>query len=215
MNDKIINLLKEKPLTVPKILFQSYKKLNITEEELIIIIYLINIDNKITYNPDILSKELNLDKFKCMQLLNNLSEKNLISIKIEKNTEGKSEEYIYLDLLYQKLFNILIDNKEEPKDPKDIFSIFESELGRTLSAMECEIIKGWLNDNISTEILTEALKEAVYNDAKSLKYIDRVLYNWKEKGIKTKEDIIKDKINYRNSKKNKEPVFDYNWLEEE
>lgn len=216
MNDKIIKLLKEKPLIIPKILFQNYKNFNISEEELIVLIYLINIDTKITYNPDNLSKELNLDKFKCMQLLNNLCEKNIISLKVEKNNVGELEEYIYLDLLYQKLFNTLIDIKEETKEvSKDIFSIFESELGRTLSAMECEIIKGWLNDNISPEILTEALKEAVYNDAKSLKYIDRILYSWKQKGIKTKEDVIKDKINYRNSKKNKEPVFDYNWLEDD
>ena len=80
--------------------------------------------------------------------------------------------------------------------------------------MECEIIKGWLNDNISEILLKEALKEAVYNDAKSLKYIDRILYTWKQKGLKTKEDIIKDKRNFRNSKKTKE-VFDYNWLEED
>ena len=64
MNDKIIKLLKEKPLTVPKILFQNYKRLNITEEELIILIYLINIENKIIYNPDILAKELTKMEFK-------------------------------------------------------------------------------------------------------------------------------------------------------
>lgn len=216
MNDKIINLLQEKPLTVPKILFQNYKRLNISEEELIILICLINIDNKIVYNPDTLSKELNIDKFKVMQLLNNLCEKNIISIKTEKNEQKTLEDYIYLDLFYQKLFNIIIEHKDEQKeDSKDVFSIFEEELGRTLSAIECEIIKGWINDNLSTEILIEALKEAVYNDAKNLKYIDRILYSWKQKGIKTKEDVIKDKINYRNSKKNKEPVFDYNWLEDD
>jgi len=216
MNEKIIKILQEKPLTVPKILFQNYKRLNISEEELIVLIYLINIEDRITYNPDTLSKELNLDKFKVMQLLNNLCEKNIILLKVEKNEKGALEEYIYLDIFYQKLFNIIIEEKEEYKtESTDIFSIFESEFGRTLSAMECEIIKGWLNDNINTEILTEALKEAVYNDAKSLKYIDRILYSWKQKGIKNKEDIIKDKINYRNSKKMKEPVFDYNWLEED
>jgi DNA replication protein len=216
MNDDIIKILKEKPLTIPKILFQNYKKMNITEEELIILIYLMNIDNKIVYNPDTLSKELNLDKFKVMQLLNNLCEKNIISIKVEKNETSKVEEYIYLDLLYTKLFNNIIDKKEEKQiDSTDVFTIFETELGRTLSAMECEIIKGWLNDNISKEILIEALKEAVYNDAKSLKYIDRILYSWRQKGIKTKEDVIKDKINYRNSKQQQVQVFDYNWLEDD
>lgn len=216
MNDKIINLLKDKPIYVPRLLFNNYNKLNINTEELIVLIYLLNIDTKIIYNPKLISEELNQDKFKIMQILNSLNEKNIISIKTEKNDLNKKEEYIYLDLLYNKLFNIIIDKKEEEKevDTKDIFSLFESELGRTLSAMECEIIKGWLNDNTEEVLLKEALKEAVYNDAKSLKYIDRILYTWKQKGIKTKEDIIKDKRNFRNSKKPKE-VFDYNWLEED
>ena len=215
MDENIINLLKEKPLYIPKILFKNYKLLNLTEEELIILIYLLNIDTKIVYNPKVIAEELNQDKYKIMQLLNNLNEKNIITIKTEKNELNKTEEYIYLDTIYTKLFNIIIDKKEETNiDNTDIFSLFESELGRTLSAMECEIIKGWLNDNISEVLLKEALKEAVYNDAKSLKYIDRILYTWKQKGIKTKEDIIKDKRNFRNSKKTKE-VFDYNWLEED
>ena len=176
---------------------------------------LLNLENKIIYNPKVISEELNQDKYKIMEILNNLSEKNIIAIKAEKNEQNKTEEYIYLDILYTKLFNIIIDKKDEIKvDSTDVFSLFESELGRTLSAMECEIIKGWLNDNISEILLKEALKEAVYNDAKSLKYIDRILYTWKQKGIKTKEDIIKDKRNFRNSKKTKE-VFDYNWLEED
>ena len=208
MNELLTELLKEKPLYIPKKIFRNYKRLNITEEELIVLIYLINIEGKITYNPEILTKELKLDKYKAMQILNNLNEKNIISIKVEKNEQNKTEEYIYLDLLYSKLFNILIDKKEEQQlDNTDIFSLFESELGRTLSAMECEIIKGWLNDNISETLLKEALKEAVYNDVKSLKYIDRILYSWRQKGIKTKEDIIKDKRNFRNSKKTKEVLL--------
>ena len=218
MEEKIVSLLASKPLIVPRILFQNYKKINITEEELIILICLINIGEKIPYNPESISKELGMDKFKCMQMISSLEEKNIISIKVEPNAKNELEEYIYLDLMYQKLFNKIIDSnepKENKEESKDIFTVFETELGRTLSGMECEIIKGWLNDNISPELLKEALKEAVYNDVKNLKYIDRIIYSWKEKGIKTKEDVMKNKINYRKSQKSKSPVFDYNWLEDE
>ncbi|UKI26925.1 MAG: hypothetical protein L6V91_09475 [Bacilli bacterium] len=37
-----------------------------------------------------------------MELLNNLNEKKIISITVEKNKEGKRAEYISLDLLYSK-----------------------------------------------------------------------------------------------------------------
>ena len=148
MNSKIIELLKEKPFVIPKNLFLNYKKLDITEEELIILIYIINLGDKIIYNPQIFVDNLKIDKYKVMDILNNLSLKNIISIKLEKNEKGISEEYIYTDVLYNKLFNIIIEEKNNINiDNTDMFSLFETELGRTLSPMECEIIKEWLHSN--------------------------------------------------------------------
>ena len=219
MNEVVLNTLKEKPVIVPKILLRNYKKINITDEELIILICLIGIGDKVPYNPIIFEAELGMDKFKGMQILNDLSEKGLINIKVENNKSGKKQEYIYLDFLYLKLFNLLIDeaNGEDPMESKenDIFSLFETELGRTISPMEVEIIKEWLHDGFKEELIKEALKEAIYNDARSLKYIDRILFNWKNKGIKTKEDIIKDKKRFRKTSKPVEPLYDYNWLEDD
>ena len=206
MNSKIIELLKEKPFIIPKSLLVNYKKLNISEEEFIILIYLINGEEKILYNPQIFADYLSLDKYKVMDILN---------IKVEKNEKGISEEYIYLDTLYNKLFNIIIEEKDEEIDNTDMFSIFEKELGRTLSPMECEIIKEWTSGTYTEELIKEALKEAIYNNVRNLKYIDRILYTWKSKGLNTKEDVIKDKTKFKKSKETTEEVFDYNWLEDE
>lgn len=217
MQEKVVELLKTPPIYIPKVLFTNYKKLNITEEELVILIYILNIGNKTVYNPQIFTEELEMDKYKVMQLLTNLSEKNLINIKVEKNERGISEEYIYLDFLYKKLFALTLNKKKEQEalDDTDLFSLFETELGRSLSPMEYEIIKEWTNNNYSDELIKEALKEAIYNNVRNLKYIDRILYTWKTKGIKTKKDIINDKKKYRKTPALSEEVFDYNWLEEE
>ncbi|MBQ6495214.1 MAG: DnaD domain protein [Bacilli bacterium] len=215
MNSKIIELLKEKPFIIPKKLLVNYKKLNITEEELVILIYIINLGEKIIYNPQVFVDNLSIDKYKVMDILNNLASKNIINIKIEKNDKGISEEYIYIDNLYNKLFNIIIETNVEENNNTDMFSIFEKELGRTLSPMECEIIKEWTSGSYSEELIKEALKEAIYNNVRNLKYIDRILYTWKNKGLNTKEDIIKDKTKYHKNKEQTEEVFDYNWLEDE
>ncbi len=217
MDELVLNVLKEKPITIPKILLRNYKKINIDEKELIVLICLIGIGDKVPYNPTIFEKELGMDKFECMQLLNNLSEKGLINIKVENNKSGKKQEYIYLDFLYLKLLNIIMDDTSsiENTPGNDIFSLFETELGRTISPMEVEIIKEWLHDGFSEELVKEALKEAIYNDARSLKYIDRILFNWKNKGIKNKSDIIKEKKKFKKSSKPIEPLYDYNWLEDD
>ena len=217
MNEIVINIIKEKDLTIPRILFRNYKKLGLSEEELLILICLINNGEKTVYNPNIFTEELDMDKYTAMQLLNDLTEKNIINIKLETNNCGKKEEYIYIDLLYKKLYNLILDTNpiEEQKNNKDIYFKFETELGRTISPTEIELINDWMHDGITGEIIEEALKEAVFNNVRNFKYIDRIIYNWKNKGIKNKNDIIKEKKNYRKAQALKEPIYDYNWLEED
>lgn len=217
MNEVVINTLKQQPITIPKVLFKYYKKLNITEEELILLICIINQGDKIIYDPSFFNEEIDMDKYKAMQLITDLAEKGTIEIKVENNKSNKKEEYIYLDPLYNKILNLLIDLQLGSNQTVDsnIFAAFEQELGRTLSAMEVEIIKEWLHDGISEELIKEALKEAILNNVRNLKYIDRILYNWRSKGFKTKDDILKDKKNYRKPTKKVEQIYDYNWLEDE
>ena len=215
MDDKLLELLQEKPIVIPKIIFNKYKKLNITEEELILLIYMINIDSKVTYNPELFSKELDINKYKVMELINSLFEKQIINIVVEKNQYNKTEEYIVFDLLYNKLIKEIIGVEEKTEEVgNDIFTIFEQELGRTISPMEYDMIKTWVTD-YNKEIVVEALKEAVYNGVNSFRYIDKILSEWNKKGLKTKDDVIKDKNNYRNKKKENVEYFEYNWLEDE
>lgn len=217
MNEVVINTLKSKPITIPAVLFKYYKKLNITEEELILLICIMNTGDKIVYDPGLFTEQIGLDKYKAMQLITELTEKGIIEVKLENNKSGKKEEYIYLDFLYNKMLNLLIDIELGTSKTIDsnIFALFETELGRTLSGLELERIKDWLHDGISEELIKEALKEAVMNNIRNLKYIDRIIFNWRSKGFKTKADILKDKKNVRRASKKVEQIYDYNWLEEE
>ena len=215
MDNNILNLLQDKPIIVPKVLFNNYKRLNITEEELIVIMLIISLGNKIEYNPDIFVQELNMEKYRIMEIINSLMEKKLLSLDMEKNGR-KINEYITLSLLYNKLLNLVIDVKEDDnvKIGDSIFTIFENELGRTLSPMEFEHIKEWVTTYKNEELISSALKEAVLNGVSNFRYIDKILDEWHRKGYKNKEDVIKDRNNYRKKKNNIE-AFDMDWLNNE
>ena len=215
MDSKILNLLQDSPVIVPRILFNNYKKLNITEEELVVIIFIISLGNKIEYNPDIFVSELGMDKHRVMMIVGNLISKNILSLEMVKNGR-KMEEYISLSLLYDKLVNIVIDISEEDsiKIDNSIFTVFENELGKLLSPMQTETIKEWVTTYKNEELIIMALKEAVMNGARHFNYIDKVLNEWNKKGYKNKEDVLKDKSSYR-KKKNVEPIFDTDWLNDE
>ena len=210
-----MDILKDRPIVISRLVFKNYKKLNITEEELIILISIIDNGDKIVYNPDLFVREIGMDKYRVMQIINDLSVKNLIEIRLEKNDFDKMEEYIYIDMFYTKLFNLLLDGEKEVDiDNTDLFSVFEQELGRTISPMEVEKIKEWLSSDFSEELIKEALKEAVYKNARSINYINSILYSWRQKGIKTVREANLEKQKFR-SNKSSEPVFDYNWLEDD
>jgi len=88
--NEIENILKEKPIVLPRYLFNYYLRLGITPEELIILIFIMDKGNKVIYNPLELSEELGMDKFKVMELLNSLNEKKIISITVEKENNNFS-----------------------------------------------------------------------------------------------------------------------------
>jgi len=209
--EQIIQLLKNKDYQVSKILFFNYKKLNITEIEFIVLMYLLN--NESIYNPKQISSDMSIELNSVLEIVNNLCEKGVISINLAK-IGNITNEIINFDLLYEKLSFILLkeENKEESSN---IFDIFERELGRTLSPMEYEIINGWKDNNITEEIIVLALKEATYNGVSNLRYIDKIIYEWSKKGIKTKEDVENNRKNFKKENTSKKEIFDYDWLNDE
>lgn len=206
---QIIELLKSINYQIPKELIFNYKKLNITDSEFIVIIYLINQSSNI-YNPKQISNDLKIDLNNILEIINSLCEKNIIKIEMKKINNIRSE-IINLDLLYEKVAFSLTSVEE--KNDSNIYSLFETEFGRTLSPMEFEIINGWIDNGYSEELIKLALKEATYNGVSNLRYIDKIIYEWGKKGVKTKEDVENNRRQFKNnsSNKNKE-LFDYDWL---
>lgn len=214
MDNNIIKLIQDKPIVVPRILFNTYRRLNITEEELIIIMLIISFGNKIEYNPDLFVQELHIDRHRIMGIISNLMDKNILSLEVVKNGR-KTEEYISLSLLYDKLVNIVKEVDDTNKEiDNSIFSVFENELGRLLSPMELEQIKEWVTTFKNEELILAALKEAVLNGVSNFRYIDAILNEWNKKGYRNREDVLKDRNNYRKKKENIE-VFDTDWLNDE
>lgn len=207
MLEKVVNLMRNQPFSIPFILLQNYRNLNITDSELIVLIYLINYNY--SFNPKQISKDLNFDLGELMDLINSLIEKGII--KIEVINKKVREEIINLDELYNKLGFIIINDDVESCE-SNLFTIFEKEFGRTLSPLDYEIIKDWQTE-FSEELILLALKEAVFNGVNNLRYIDKIIREWNKKGIKTEEDVINDRKKFQTKKSNKE-LFDYDWLNE-
>lgn len=210
MNSKILEILKYKSYIVPSYLIKNYKKMGLNSDNVIILIYLLNLNDPIVCDYQKFSTDLNMSTKDIMSSINELVEKGVLSIDLKKNPSSKLEEYINLELFYNKIFLQLIDvdiNKKE----SNIYSIFEKELSRTLSPIEYELINSWLEKGYKEEIILQALKEAVFNGVNNFRYIDRILLEWNKNGIDTLEKVEKNKKAFKD---NKVDVPDYDWLNE-
>ena len=51
MEEKVISILKDRTISISKIILKNYKKLNISDTELIIMMVLMSFGDKVMYNP--------------------------------------------------------------------------------------------------------------------------------------------------------------------
>lgn len=208
--NNLINAINTKNIVIPSYALKLYKKLDISLLELVFIYYLSTIDSKVIFDVNKFQKDLNIDMQEIMMMVSNLTDKKLITMSVLKNDKGIMEEYLEIDNFFNKICSCML-NEKEISNNSNIYLIIEKEFGRTLSPIEYETIKKWIDSNISEELIKEALKEAVLNGVSNLKYIDKILYEWNKKGYKQSKDIV------RKENKSNEivEIFDYDWLEDE
>ena len=218
----LVEIFSDGNIVVPMYFFKRYKDLKVTLEEFVFLMYLYNLGNKYLFDPNKFSSDLNIDLSTVMNYISSLTDKRLIRVEVLKNDKGLMEEVVILDDFYKKLSLITIGEANNSSSvDSDIFSIIEKEFGRTLSPIEYEIIKAWLDNNMSEDLIKEAIKEATFNGVSNLRYIDKILYEWGKNGIKTVKDV-ENNMKKRNAKKKDEVVdddlldmVDWDWFDEE
>lgn len=205
-------IVKEHHLVLPTYLVSIVKKFGLSFEDFLLLTYFWNYKEE-TFDVELITKILKISEEEVLTSFNTLLSKNLIRLDTSKDGFGKRVEVIDLNPLYQEI-ETLFQEKEKKEEQKDVYSIFESEFGRTISSMEYEIIHAWLEKGFSEELILGALKEAVYNGVNNLRYIDKILYEWQKKGYKSMKDVEKVSFNRNNKSTEVKELFDYNWLDD-
>ena len=217
---KIINIFKDGNVIIPLFLLKNYEELGLKLDEFVFLMYLHNLGNNSLFDPNKFKDDLNIDLASVMDYISILTNKRFIKVEV-LNTDNRMNEIVILDSFYEKVSLLIMELDSNDKiDDSNVFEMIEKEFGRTLSPIECETINNWLENNISEELIREGLKEAVFSGVNNLRYIDKILYEWESKGIKTRDDVEKR----RREKKNKNDsaidneimdIVDWNWFDED
>lgn len=223
MKNKLINVFSDGNIVIPLFIYKNLKKLNIELFDFIFLMYLNNLGDKSLFNPNKYSNDLNVDLKEVMGSIGNLTDKGFIKVEVIKNDKGLMEEVVLLEDFYTKISLIIMEEvneeKKETTNDSEIYSLIEKEFGRTLGSIEYEIIRAWLESNISEELIKEALKEAVFNGVFNLKYMDTILYEWGKSGVKSVKDVEERRKKRKSSKEKNDDIdmdiVDWNWFDDE
>lgn len=229
MDDHKLSSLLQNQIAIPEKLLINYTKIGLDEQDVMILLQLHRfLQRGIDFpTPGEIANTLTIDETECSAKLRNLFQRNMIDIIEYKNEQGKISEAYSLEPLWQRLLVKEKDVEEKTRQEEgNLFVLFEQEFGRPLSPFEIETISVWLDDDgLKPELIVSALREAVLMGKLNFTYIDRILRDWKKKGIHTVEDARESSRAFRDKQKPRlseqqvetkkvDQSLYYNWLEE-
>ncbi len=216
-------------VTISQLFFQFYKELKITDEEAMLLMHIQSFQQAGNQfpTPDEVGARMMTSQKSVTTMLQKLMQQGYLAI--EQTTENDVlTEIISLQPLWDRLLDCVYKEEHETKENTqkelegEIFQMFEQEFGRFLSPMEIETISMWMDqDGHTPEVIRMALKEAVISQKISLRYVDRILFEWKKKNITTSTQVNKHASLFRDKNIRIQPTENvvkkvqfYNWLED-
>lgn len=209
--EKIINAIDWR-----MILVDNYKKLGLDENELSIVLVTNSLIQKGVdlITPDIIALKMTLDFQEIDSCFTNLIKKNIITL------DGKDKIHISIEPLKKRLIEIFYEelkketNEPSSKDQNDIFVLFENEFGRALSQFEVNTINDWFDQGNTTSTIKEALNVATLAKVKTIRYIDKILLEWKRREEFSKNGVSPLSEKWRKNLEETMEIAKINWMEE-
>lgn len=204
------------------LLLENYKKFGINEKQLSVIFmvdHLLRQKNTLV-TADLLALKMSLAVTEIDQVLVELLNKNILEF-----DNSSSQMKTTLDPLKKRLYREFqialvkdhdaVNSAELTEQIQNIYQVFEKEFGRTLSPLEFSRIREWVSFGYSDEIIINALHEAIANNKKSIRSIDKILLKWA-----TREDVSKEGYSALNEQWNKDiektiAIAQTKWVDED
>ncbi|GEC89927.1 MULTISPECIES: DnaD domain-containing protein [Brevibacillus] len=215
MDSHILQLLQEGATSVSNLLLKMYKRMSLTDDEMMLLIHLLSFQQEGNRFPTLteLEERMSMTSRRLIQSLQKLLKEDWITIDefIDPQTGMRHEQY-NLTPLYKKLYQTWREQQADPRsmdpymevavsldaEPVAIYARFEQAFGRPLAPFELENIHMWTEqDGYQEELILTALREAATVGKLHIRYIDRILLEWQKQQITTVEQARLYSLNFR------------------
>jgi DNA replication protein len=200
--EAIARLLAGPAMAIPVELLRWYREIGLYDEEFVLILHLLYMrqwENTAFPTYAELSRRMAASEDQIAAMIQRLIGQGLLDLdhRLDEQT-GTWQDAYDLSPLFRRLARTWLErNVEELPRPwatadaaSRLFRKFEEEFGRPLTAIEIEQLIQWLDEDAYPEwMIQEALREAVLSGTLSLRYIDRVLLEWKKRNIRSLREL--------------------------
>ncbi|MFT8556067.1 DnaD domain protein [Liquorilactobacillus hordei] len=193
--------LKAGQTTISNLILHNYPMLGLNETEMVLVLQIMSAAQSGNSFPEVglIAKRMGKNEADVYQSMHSLIKKNIMEIISIQDEDGIKHDIYQFKKLFDKLKMLeqqkqkSLENKDSKTMQEKVFQSIEVEFGRPLSPIEIETVNLWLHkDNYVPELILLALREAVLNQAYSLKYIDRILLSWERQNIRSAQDVQRE-----------------------
>ncbi len=189
--NSIGKLIKAKTISFNEMLIRYYKKLNLTEQEamLLMLLYIQQDEGDSLLSINVLKDKVTIPENELSSIILKLVQEGYIELLI--SDDGK--ESFNLDKVIDMLGEYLSDNDSNKKETdrtailQEIVSYTEKCYQRVLSSNDLMIINHWLDLNYSLQDIEQAILDSLKAKKSHLKYADAILANRKKERTKVTE----------------------------
>ncbi len=167
------------------LLLDCYSKLGLSEKELTVCLMIEHLSKQgnAFVNSDMLALKMNLSTKEIDEAMSSLLQKgflvydhdedNKLTISLSPLKEEVKKEFAFS--LTREQTNSM--NKEREGDMTKLVSLFEEKFARTLAPLEISTITDWLDSGYSLDNIKNALLDALNQNKKNIRAVNKILVN--------------------------------------
>lgn len=194
-------MIRNEALDFRYLLLEYYKSLRISENDLVVLLFIDHLIIKGTdfVTPDLLNLQTQIEQKAIDEAMVRLVNKGLIEY-----TTRNGKMITSLNPLRDKLRQLFLLDYEQEKETsaneqytneiEEIFVFISSKFGRSLSPIELQTIKQWFEYGYSKQMIIDAIEQSISKKRYSLKSIDKRLLklstavDYKDEGISLQDE---------------------------
>jgi len=203
-------LWKKGALDFGALLLEVYQELGLGEAEYVFFVLLARAlkGNPQSWKLADLAANMSIEESGVAALFMEAIGKGFVEVSQKSDEEGRRFEEYSLLPLFGKM-DVAWKQKQRKSNEnsrQELFKVLEQDFG-LLSSKDIETAYMWLDDDgFDPEVIKLAVVEMKSQNITSIKYVDKILLEWKRKNVRTVEEAKRQMIDFRNRKAHLAPV---------